>query len=185
MYKQFTTGALAALLILASISQMACGNATTLARIGAIITAGANGYKAELASLHVGGLIADTKFAKLDKQADALIVTSKALADYFNSLPGITKENKAEVVAKIAEAVGLFGGVITNPDLIGAAKDSLAVKIINAVIITLNNASIVVAGLNPPAAKASFAIGAKDGIQPETIHVKAAAVPKGAEKYFK
>lgn len=187
MKRKFISSALIALLLTSTMLTSACGNATTLDRIGAISIQAAAGYKAELASLRVGGLLSEAKFARLDRQADALNISAKSLADFLNTLPGVTKENKAQILSKVAELVGLVSGIATNPDLIGAKADSTAVKILQVAIITLQNASIVVAGLNPPTAVRS-AVATDEPKAPIALNkVKIATpkLPKDTEKYFR
>jgi len=184
MYRKITSVALIFAFIL---PLSACGNATTLDRIGAISIQAAAGYKAELASLRVGGLLSEAKFARLDRQADALNVSARSLADYLNTLPGVTKENKAQILSKVAELVGIVSGIATNPDLIGAKVDSTAIKILQIAIITLQNASIVVAGLNPPSATRS-AVATDEPRAPialSKVKIATPKVPKDAEKYFR
>lgn len=184
MVKKLTISCLILALIL---PLTACGNSTTLARIGAISVQAAAGYKAELASLRVANLLTEAKFQRLDRQADALNVAAKALETYLNGLEGVTKENKAQILSKVAELVGLVSAIATNPDLIGAKADSTAVKILQIAIITLQNASIVVAGLQPPSSNRSAVAtaDAKPPIALDSVKIQTAKVPKEAEKYFK
>lgn len=174
---------IAAAILLFPLCLTGCGNATTLNRVGAVFVQGAAAYKAELSSLRVAGLLSDAKFARLDRQADALNVTAAQFRDYLNSLPGVTKDNKAQILSKIAEMVGLVSGIVTNPDLIGAKADSTAVKVLQIAVITLQNAAIAVAALDPP--PASSRTGASPGIATDTVKVKLPKVPQEAEKYFK
>ncbi len=176
--------ALIALLTVGTLAQTACGNATTLAKVGAGFKQAAAGFKAEVGSLKASGLLTDAKFAELDKRANGLITAADALNAYLNSLPGVTAGNRGEVLGKIAEATGLVRGLIQNPDLLALPANNLAVKILLFADITLQNFAIVLAGLNPPAAGVS-AVGVGDGAIPlSTIKAKVPPVPKGAEKYF-
>lgn len=164
-----------------------CGNTTTLARVGAGFQQAAKGFKAEVASLKAAGLLTPEKLARLDKRADGIITTADTLKEYLDTLPGITAGNKAEIIGKIGEASSLIAGLLQNPDLAGLPPNNLAVQILTFASITLQNASIVIAGIQAPDVKANrttIAGEATRGIQLDTVKVKAAKIPKGAEKYF-
>lgn len=182
LLKKCTSLLLVVLLVATSMSQIACGKATTLARVGAVFVQGSLAYKAELQSLHVGGLLTDAKFAELDVQAGEIVTSAQALADYLNGLPGVTSTNKAELLQKIAEGLGLARGVFANANLVGLPANSTALKIIQIAILTLDNAAVAIAATNPPpSSTASFSTigGGSDGSVPLSgVKVKLPAIPK-------
>ena len=163
----------------------ACGNETTLARLGTGFKQAAKGFKAEVASLRAAGLLTPEKLATLDKRADGIITAADTLKTYLDSLAGVTAGNKAEIIGKIGEASSLVAGLLQNPDLAGLPSNNLAVQILTFASITLQNASIVIAGIQTPAvATRSREAQSGPAIPLDAIKVKAAKIPKGAEKYF-
>lgn len=179
---------LSLVLIFSTLMASACGNETTLARVGAGFQQAAKGFKAEVASLKAAGLLTPEKLARLDKRADGIITASDTLKEYLDTLSGITAGNKAEIIGKIGEASSLIAGLLQNQDLTGLPSNNLAVQILTFASITLQNASIVIAGIQAPDVKTNRSVIAsgevKQGIQLDTVKVKAAKIPKGAEKYF-
>lgn len=172
-------------LTLATLPMAGCGNSTTLARVAAVCRQAAQGYKTELSSLRVGGVLSAGKFGELDRQADEIIVSANAFADYLDGFDRVTASNKAEILAKIAEGVGLARGVSQNARLGGVPADSTAFKLLTIAIVTLDNASLTIAALNPPKAAQSFALGSEEpGIEKTAVQVKLPRIPKAAEKYF-
>lgn len=174
---------LVALLLGAAICQTACGNATTLARVGATVVQVSKGITAEAASLRASGLLTPAKLDALDKKAKAIEVSAAALQSYLNSLPGVNASNKADVVSKVGETLSLVSALAQNADVIGLPPDNLFVKILTFGNITLQNVAVVLAALNPPAASFS-SIGGDASIPLNKIKVQTAPIPKGAEKYF-
>lgn len=182
--RQFGSIALIFVLLFGTLTQAACGNATTLARVGATVVQVSKGITAEAASLRAAGLLTPEKLDALDKKAKAIEISAAALEKYLNSLPGVTASNKAEVVSKVGETLSLVSALAQNPDVVGLSPDNLFVKILTFGNITLQNVAVVLAALNPPAASFST-IGAEASIPLSKIKVQAAPVPKGAEKYLK
>jgi len=175
---------LASLLLLGTLSQTACGNATTLERVGATVVQVSKGITAEAASLRAAGLLTPAKLDALDKKAKAIEVSANALQSYLNSLPGVNAANRAEVVSKVGETLSLVSALVQNPDVLSLPPDNLFVKILTFGNITLQNVAVVLAAINPPAASFS-SVGGGDSIPLSKIKVALAPVPKGAEKYFK
>lgn len=176
-------------LMLGALSQTACGNATTLERVGATVVQVSKAITAEAASLRAAGLLTPAKLDALDRKAKAIEVSAQALQSYLNSLPGVNATNKAEVLSKIGETLSLVSGLAQNTEVVGLPPDNLFVKILTFGNITLQNAAIAIAALNPPSSKsARGAIGtqtAEPGIPLSAVKFKAAPVPKGAEKYLR
>lgn len=181
--KRIKVFGLTALLIVGTLAQTACGNATTLARIGASVKQVAFGVRAEAASLRAAGLLTPAKLDALDKKATALVVSAEALEKYLNSLPGVTANNKAEVVAKVGETLSLISALAQNADVVGLPADNLFVRILQFGNTVLQNAAIVLAALNPP--PAGVASGSGAAVPLAKIKVVIPDVPKGAEKYIK
>jgi hypothetical protein len=159
-----------------------CGNATTLARIGASVKQVAFGVRAEAASLRAGGLLTPAKLDALDKKATALVVSAEALEKYLNSLPGVTASNKAEVVAKVGETLSLVSALAQNADVIGLPADNLFVRILQFGNTVLQNAAIVLAAVNPP--PTGVASGSGAAVPLAKVKIAIPDVPKGAEKYI-
>lgn len=183
MKKQLTSGALAAILVLSSLSQMACGNATNLARIGAVAVGFANGYKTELNSLLLANAISQDTFNKRDKEADQIIRDAQALQNYLNSLPGVNSANKAQVVAKIGEAVSLVRAVIASAASLGANSQPL--KILNIIVTVLGNAAIAIDALFPAVPVAGAAPRVQVITQKPTreIVVPLPPIPRNLQRY--
>jgi len=172
-------------LILALILPMtACGNATTLARIGAGFQQAVRGFQGEIASLKASGLLTPEKAQRLERAGRGLTATANALESYLNSLPGVTAGNKAEILGKIAEATSLLSALLQNPDLKGLSPDTLIIKILNFATITLQQAAIAVATINP-IVPPKGAVVTDQGVPLSSVKVEIPSVPKGAEKYFK
>jgi hypothetical protein len=167
---------------LGSLSLTACGNSTTLSRVGSAFQQVAKGFQGEIESLKASGLLSADKAIRLEAKARGLNVAADALANYLNGLSTVNANNKAEVASEIAKATSLLGALLQNPDVLGLSPDTLLVKILNWGNITLQQAAIVLAALNPPPAtpKAGPSSG---GIPTNTIKIKIPPVPKGAEKY--
>lgn len=186
MKKKITSALLIGVLTIAAITSSACGNSATLNRVGAIFKQGALACKSELLNLKIGGVLSEEKWQKLDKKADGIGKVANNLADYLNSLGEVNGANKAEVLLKISSAVAIVQGAVTDPDLIGAASNSTAVKILNIAIITLTQASVAIAAINVPkdTGNASFStIGAAPapGVKVEAIKINLPTVPKDVQ----
>ncbi len=181
--KQLTTGALAALLILAPLSLSGCGNTTTLNRVGAVLQQIVTGIQGEINALESGGLITPDKAAQLRAKANGVKVATDDLVSFLNSLSEVTAGNKPQIVAKIAEAAARLAGLLQNADVLHLRPDTLFVKILNYANITLTQLSLVLAAINPPVATIGQSGGGR-GIPVTAIKVTLPAVPKGAEKYI-
>lgn len=182
-------------LIFGAMTQTACGNATTLERVGATVVQVSKAITAEAASLRAAGLLTPAKLDALDKKAKAIEVSAQALQSYLNSLPSVNAANKAEVLSKIGETLSLVSGLAQNADVVGLPSDNLFVKILTFGNITLQNAAIAIAALNPPSPRARRgtssagsnpgAQAAEDGVPLSSVKFPSAPVPKGAEKYLR
>lgn len=187
MKRQITTGALAAVLILSSLASTACGNATTLARVGATVVQVAKGIQGEIDSLGNAGLLKDDKLARANKTAAAITIAANALEKHLNDLTSVTAGNKAEITAEIAKTVSLVAGLLQNPDVAALGPDNLLVKVLTFANITLQQISVVFAAVqvsNPKQGIASTP-GRPESVPMSSIKIKIGAPPKGAEKYFK
>ena len=181
--KRFTALALVALITFGTLPLTACGNATTLERVGATIVQVSKGITAEAASLRAAGLLTPAKLDALDKKAKAIETSAAALQSYLNSLPGVNAANKADVVSKVGETLSLVSALAQNPDVLNLPPDNVFIKVLTFGNITLQNVAVVLAALNPPAASFS-SIGGEASIPLNKIKVQVAPIPKGAEKYF-
>lgn len=182
--KKLTSSFLAVLLIFASITQTGCGNEQTLARVGAVAVQLAAGFESEVAAIEAAGLIKDAaKLANLKQKAGALKTATKALNDYLLSLSSVNQNNKAEIARKIGEATSIVNGLLLNPDVVGLSDDATVVKVLKYASITLQQISLTIAALNPPAAGIASS-GQSSGIPINKIKISVSQPPDEIAKYL-
>lgn len=175
--------------ILASSSLLTagCGNATTLARIGATVVQVAKGVQGEIDSLGNAGLLKGTALETANKRAAAITIAATALEKHLNDLTSVTAGNKAEIAAEIAKTASLVAGLLQNPDVAGLGTDNLLVKVLTFANITLQQVATIFAAIqvsNPKQGIAS-APGRPESVPLSSVRFTLkASIPKGAEKYF-
>lgn len=168
-------------LLAASTLQMACGNQTTLAKAGVILTTGAAAYKNELSNLRIQNVIDDAKFNRLNTQADQIIVLTGELSTFLNSLTTVDSKNAAQVILKVAEVTGKINAAIQNTSLGNVPANSKAVRILNIGVITLNEIAMAISIISPKPAEASFSSvggGSSEPVSASKAKVKLPDVPK-------
>ena len=165
---------------------MACEKTVALSRTAKIIKQGARAYKSELGSLKLGGIIDQATFDTLDPQADQIISAADSLADYLTKLDTITPDNKAELLARIADGGRIARGILQNPRLVGLPADSTPLKVLNIAIFTLDNtvAAIIALGI-PDGDQVSFSsVGETKTVSTASVKVKLPDVPSELKHHF-
>lgn len=177
----------AALVAAGTFPLMGCEKTVALSRTARIIKQGARAYKSELGSLKLGGVIDQATFDPLDLQANEIIKAADSLADYLTKLDTITPDNKAELLARIADGGRLARGILQNPRLVGLPADSTPLKVLNIAIFTLDNTVTAILALGiPDADQVSFSsVGETKAVSTAEVKIKLPNVPKELEHHFK
>jgi len=122
----------------------------------------------------------------LDLQADEIIKAADSLADYLTKLDTITPDNKAELLARIADGGRIARGILQNPRLVGLPVDSTPLKVLNIAIMTLDNTVLAITALGiPDGDQVSFS-GLSETKQVPTaeVKIKLPDVPKALQHHF-
>lgn len=186
MRRKLTSIGLAVALALLSISQAACGNDATLARVGNVAVQLANGFEGEVNALEAAGLLKDAnKLARLRQRVSQAKTSANALNTYLLGLREVNASDKAAITQKIAELAAILSGVLTSQDAFGLSEDTSVVVILRYATVSLNQLALVIAALNPPAAGIAAAGAGGGGIKVEKIKVRFSEPPTVAQKYLK
>jgi hypothetical protein len=128
MKRKFTTLALITLLSLASVSQTACGNDTSLARVGNVAVQLAFGFESEVNSLAAAGLLSGDKLARLNRNVSAVKLSAAALNTYLLGLKEVNANDKAQITQKVAEMAAIIGSVLTSQEAFGLNENQAVVR---------------------------------------------------------
>lgn len=186
MKRKITSLALVALLTLGAISQAACGNDATLARVGNVAVQLAAGFEGEVNSLVAAGLLKEgPKLNALRQRVSAAKTSAAALNTFLLGLKEVNAGDKAAITQKIAELTAIISGVLINQEGFGLSEDTSVVSILRYATVSLNQLALVIAALNPPAAGiAAAGAGKASGIPVEKIKVEFSEPPDVAKKYI-
>ena len=185
MKRKIQSFALIALLIVGSIAQTACGNATTLSRVGNVAVQLALGFEGEVNSLVAAGLIKEgPRLTALRQKVSAAKVSANALNAYLVSLAEVNASDKAQITLKVAELTAIISGVLINQDAFGLSENTGVVVVLRYATISLNQIALVIAALNPPAAGVAAASGAKSGIAVDKIKFEFTEPPATVKQYL-
>jgi len=171
MKRKLTSLLLILILATSSLLASACGNSTTLARIGAALGPLGTAFDNQLLPMLQSKVIDQKKYDTL--KAFNVPQKAKDIGQYLTNLSVVTSSNKQEVINAIQGGVDLFqkvAGVLP--------VGSTAARIIAVATAVLDGARVAVAILNPPAASTSFALGQPEkGISTKAVKVNLPEVP--------
>lgn len=149
MKRQIKVFSLAFVLVAGSISQIACGNATTLDKVGRVAVNLAQGLADQIAALEAGGLDS-AKLVRLRQSSAAFTASAKALKDYLDGLKDVNQKDSAAITQQIAKAVNIANALLQNPDVFGLGENSTLVKTLRYTGIALNQLSLTLTVFFPP-----------------------------------
>lgn len=149
--RKLKTFALVTLLIVGSIAQTACGNATKLDRVGRVAVNLAQGLADQIAALEASGLD-PTKLANLKRASSAFTASATALRDYLAGLKDVNERDAAAITQQIAKAVNIVGALLQNPDVLGLGEGATIVKVLRYTGVALNQLSLTLVVFFPPPA---------------------------------
>lgn len=185
MNRKIKVFALSALLMLGTLAQTACGNSTTLSRVGNVAVQLAQGFEGEVNALVASGLLKEgPKLTALRQKVSAAKVSANALNSFLVSLKEVNASDKAQIVLKVAELTGIISGVLVNQDAFGLSENSGVVVVLRYATISLNQIALVIAALNPPGAGVAAVGGGKSGIPVEKIKFQFDEPPATVKQYL-
>lgn len=184
MKQKLTSLALIALLVTGSISQTACGNDATLARVGNVAVQLAFGFESEVNALAAAGLLSGDKLARLQRNVSAAKLSAGALNTYLLGLKEVNANDKAQITQKVAELAAIISSVLTSQEAFGLNENQAVVKVLRYATISLNQIALVIAALNPPAAGIASA-GQPSGIPVGKIKVQFSEPPPEVKALLK
>ena len=162
MKRKLTSLALMALLIAGSISQAACGNTTTLDRVGRAAVNIAQAVVDEVAALKASGLTGP-KLDRIEKSAVAFKTSADVLKDYLDGLKDVSDKDAAAITQQIAKAVNIANALLMNPDVLGLGEGSKLVQVLRYSGVALNQLSLSLAVFFPPPAAGQVGVSSVGG----------------------
>ena len=161
----------------------ACGNKTTLDKIGAIVVTAVNAYALELDQLSVGGSISPEKYEKLRAQAELAKQRAAAFKLELDAFGAITPGNVSQIVLQFASLTTFLQRIIVDA---GLSASGLPFRVLTFAINTLITASAVLAGLYPPSGPSPAGAGStKPYPSPAQVPVTVSTPDRGVQASLK
>ena len=171
MKRKITSLALIALLITGSISQMACGNATTIDRVGRVAVALAKGFSDEVAALKTAGLMGP-KIDAAEKAGKKITAAAASLQAILDGAKTINSHDAAQIAGYISTISGAVGGLLQDPNFLGLGENSTIVKITKYTSIALTQLSLTLGAFFPPPTPGQVGISSADTKVVKTSAIK-------------
>jgi hypothetical protein len=137
-------------LLIGSLVTQACGNKTTLDRVGAVVVAAVSAYSNEIDQLRAQGLISETKYNRAKEKAGAIRLKAEEFNRILSGFAEIRPGDTPAILQQINALAGLVDASLSDTALGDLAQNSKPIKALRYIRATLDAASIVVAGLFPP-----------------------------------
>jgi len=186
MKRKIYTSLLAALLLTTSITQIGCGNAQTLERVGLVAVQLAIGFESEINAIEASGLIKDAaKLANLKQKAQALKASTNALNSFLLGLKEVNEKDKAQITTKVSEALSIITNLLQNPDVLAFPEDSSIVKFLRYGSITFQQVALIIAALKPPSGAGTASAGQPKGIPVSSIKIELPEPPPEVKKHLR
>lgn len=131
---------------------VACGNKTTLDRIGNVAVAAATAFDSALVQYLKGKSISQATYDKLKPRAEALIKEAKDYDALIDGYAEIGPGDVGAITAQTATLISRFRGTLQDAGLFGISPNATAIKVLNFAVDSLTIASAIFAGLFPPPA---------------------------------
>lgn len=147
--RKLKTLTLVGILFIGAISQTACGNATTLDKVGRVAVALAQGFSDQVAALKAGGLTG-SKLASAEAASKKITAAASSLKAILDGAKTINERDAAQIASYIATITATVGGLLQNPDFTGLGENEKIVKIARYTSIALNQLSLTLAVFFPP-----------------------------------
>jgi hypothetical protein len=157
MKRQIKVLSLAFLLVAGSISQIACGNATTIDKVGRFAVLLAQGFSAEVASLKTAGLTGP-KIDAAEKAGKKISAAADSLKAILDGAKTINSHDAAQIAGYISTITSAVGGLLQNADFLGLGENSTIVKIAKYTSIALTQLSLTLGVFFPPPAPGAISV---------------------------
>lgn len=149
MKRQIKVLSLVFLLVAGSISQIACGNSTTIDKVGRVAVALAKGFADEVAALKTAGLTGP-KIDAAEAAGKKISAAAKSLNEILEGAKTINSHDAAQIAGYISTISGAVGGLLQNADFLGLGENSTIVKITKYTSIALTQLSLTLGVFFPP-----------------------------------
>ena len=156
----------------------ACGNKTTLDRIGNVAVAAATAFDAALVQYLAGKSISEATYQKLKPKAEALIAEAKAYDVLIDGYAVIGPNDIGAITFQTAQLVAKFRGTLQDGATWGLSPNSTAIKVLNFAVDSLTVASAIFAGLFPPPAVVTAQAGNGIPVPKKALRATPITLPK-------
>ncbi len=183
--RKLKTLALVGILFIGAISQTACGNTTTLDKVGRVAVALAQGFADQVRVLKDAGLDSK-KIDTLDAASKKLNAAAKSLKEILDSGKTVNERDAVQIAAYVAVISTAVNSLLINPDFTGLGENSKIVKITKYTSIVLNQLSLTLAVFfpSPPPGAVLAADGGKS-VATSQIKIEFAKPPAEVEALLK
>jgi len=147
--RQIKVLSLITLLIAGSISQAACGNSTTIDKVGRVAVALAKGFADEVAALKTAGLTGP-KIDAAEKAGKKISAAADSLNAILQGAKTINSRDAAQIAGYISTITGEVGKLLQNSDFLGLGENSTIVKVTKYTSIALTQLSLTLGIFFPP-----------------------------------
>ena len=178
--------ALIALLTVGTLAQTACGNSTTLDRVGIVGKGIAQAVEDQYLALKAAGA-SDAKLAPIKRAVDLLKATTTTLDERLQALKIVDEKSAAEILGYSAQTAAIIGGLLQNPDVLGLGEKSAFVQILRWGSIVAQQLSVTLRAFFPPPPAGALVAASGSGKSVSARKIKIVSVEPPAEmaKYLK
>jgi hypothetical protein len=168
--RKLKTFALTALLIVGTLAQTACGNATTIDKVGRVAVLLAKGFSDEVAALKTAGL-SGPKIDAAEAAGKKITAAAKSLDAILQGAKTINSRDAAEIAGYISTISGAVGALLQNSDFLGLGENSTIVKVTKYTSIALTQLSLTLGLFFPPVAPGQVVVADAKIVKTATIKV--------------
>jgi len=172
MKRNIKAFSLAALLLAGSISQVACGNETTIDKVGRVAVALAKGFSDEVAALKTAGLTGP-KILAAERAAVKITAAANSLDAILQGAKTVNSNDAAQIASYVAVISGEVGRLLQDPNFLGLGENSTIVKVAKYTSIAVTQLSLTLAVFFPPPAPGQISAS---GVNVKTVKVSAIKV---------
>lgn len=127
----------------------ACGNTTTIDKVGKVAVALAKGFSDEVAALKTAGLTGP-KIDAAERAAKKITAAADSLKAILDGAKTINSQDAAQIAVYISTISGEVGALLQNSNFLGLGENSTIVKITKYTSIALTQLSLTLGVFFPP-----------------------------------
>lgn len=149
MNRKLSAFSLMAILLVGTISQTACGNSTTIDKVGRVAVLLAKGFADEVAALKTAGL-SGPKIDAAERAGKRISAAADSLNAILQGAKTINSRDAAQIAGYISTITGEVGKLLQNADFMGLGENSTIVKVTKYTSIALTQLSLTLGIFFPP-----------------------------------